>query len=133
MFSDCFMHQNFMYFVQNWIWWWKLLNCSQVFFEKASLMNFVGKNLWGSHFFNEISYLQSKERLPHRCFPVGFTKYFRTLFLQNTSGWLLLLITFICSFTSTSATKNISFDLGYFKYFWDKHSELLANSSLWRF
>ena len=31
--------------------------------------------------------------------------------------------------TSTSATKNASFDLGYFKYFRDKHSELLANSS----
>ena len=32
----------------------------------------------------------------------------------------------------TSVTKNVSFNLGYFKYFWDKHWELLANSSLWR-
>ena len=32
--------------------------------------------------------------------------------------------------TSTSATKNISFKLGYFKYFREKHCELLANSPL---
>ena len=34
--------------------------------------------------------------------------------------------------TSTSATENVSFDFGYFKYFRDKHFELLASSSLWR-
>ena len=31
---------------------------------------------------------------------------------------------------STSATKNVSFNLGCFKYFWDKHCEFLVNSSL---
>ena len=34
--------------------------------------------------------------------------------------------------TSTSATKNASFDFGYFKYFRDKHCELLSNSSFRR-
>ena len=34
--------------------------------------------------------------------------------------------------TSTSATKNVSFDLGYFKHFRNKHCELLVNISLWR-
>ena len=34
--------------------------------------------------------------------------------------------------TSTSATKNVSFKLDYFKYFRDKHHKLLANNFLWR-
>ena len=42
--------------------------------------NFIGKHLYRS-LFNKVSYLQAKERLQHRCFPVSFTKYFRTLFL----------------------------------------------------
>ena len=33
-----------------------------------------------------------KKRLWHRCFPVNFTKFLRTPFLQNTSGRLLLFI-----------------------------------------
>ena len=33
-----------------------------------------------------------KKRLRHRCFSVNFVKFLRTLFLQNTSGQLLLLI-----------------------------------------
>ena len=31
-----------------------------------------------------------KKRLWHRCFPVNFEKFLRALFLQKTSGWLLL-------------------------------------------
>ena len=31
-----------------------------------------------------------KKRLWHRCFPVNFTKFLRTPFLQNTSGRLIL-------------------------------------------
>ena len=31
-----------------------------------------------------------KKRLWHRCFPVNFAKFLRTLFSQNTSGQLLL-------------------------------------------
>ena len=38
----------------------------------ASGLNFIKKILW------------------HRCFPVNFAKSIRILFLQNTSGWLLL-------------------------------------------
>ena len=34
-----------------------------------------------------------KNRLCHRCFPVNFEKFLRTLFLQNTSGQLLLHVT----------------------------------------
>ena len=61
------------------------------------MMNFIGKHIQGSRFFDKVSRLQAKERLLYRCFPVSFTKYFRTLFLQNTSGWLLLLNTLFCS------------------------------------
>ena len=31
-----------------------------------------------------------KKRLWHRCFPMNFAKFLRTIFLQNTSGQLLL-------------------------------------------
>ena len=31
-----------------------------------------------------------KKRLWHKCFPVNFVKFLRSLFLQNTSGRLLL-------------------------------------------
>ena len=57
---------------------------------------FYRKHLWGSLLFNKVSYLQAKERLLHRYFPVSFTKYFRALLLQNTSGSLLLLNNFFC-------------------------------------
>ena len=33
-----------------------------------------------------------KKKIWHRCFPVNFAKFLRTPFLQNTSGWLLLLL-----------------------------------------
>ena len=39
---------------------------------RASNLYFIEKKLW------------------HRCFPVNFTKFLRTPFLQNTSGQLLL-------------------------------------------
>ena len=90
MFSDCFIHQNFKYPLQNQIWWSKLSNCSQVFYEKAALMNFVGKNLCRSLSFNKVSRLR-------KYFPVSFAQYFETLFLLNTSGWLLLLNTLFSS------------------------------------
>ena len=84
---------------------WK--NCSDKFYKKASMRQSL---------FNKVSRLRINESLLHRCFPVSFTKYFRTLFLQNTSGWLLLLNTHFCSlrrpqpqkmFPSTFAILNI--------------------------
>ena len=48
-------------------------------------------------FFNKVASLKPatllKKRLWHRCFTVNFAKFLRTAFLQNTSGWLLLLAT----------------------------------------
>ena len=66
----------------------------QIFSTKLdALINFTGKHLCRNLFFNKVLRLLAKERLLRRCFPVSFTKYFWTLFLQNTSGWLLLLNT----------------------------------------
>ena len=75
----------------------KVVKLFTVFYEKAALMNFTRKHLYGSLFFNKVSRIQAKKRPMHRCLPVSFTEYFRTLFLQNTSGWLLLLNTLFCS------------------------------------
>ena len=47
---------------------------------------FTGKRLYQSLFFNKIAGL----RLWHRCFPVNFAKFLRTLFLIEHVQWLLL-------------------------------------------
>ena len=51
-------------------------------------------------------------------------------FLQNTSVWLFLLNTPFFFVMSTPPSKNVSFNLGYFKYFRDKHCELLPRTAL---
>ena len=55
---------------------------------------FTGKRLCQSLFFNKVAGLRPatllKSGLWHRCFPVNFVKFPRTLFLQNFSGRLLL-------------------------------------------
>ena len=66
-------------------------NCSWMLYRIGVYKNsakFSGKHLHWS-----LSHI--KKRLRHRCFPVNFTKFFRTPFLQNTSERLLL--TFRCN------------------------------------
>ena len=71
-----------------------------VFFKKGVLRNFAkltGKRLCQSIFFNKVAVIRpvtllKKKRLWHWCFPVNFTKFLRTLFLQNTFGRLLLFL-----------------------------------------
>ena len=57
---------------------------------------FAGKHVCQSLFFNKVAGLRPsillKKRLWHKCFPVNFAKFLRTLFLQNTSGRLLLIV-----------------------------------------
>ena len=78
---------------------WLMLKVVELFtgvlWKSCSDVNFVGKHL--NLFLYNVSRPQAKERLLHRCFPMRFTKYFRTLLLQNISVWLLLLNTFFCS------------------------------------
>ena len=54
-------------------------------------MNMIFKSSRLQMFFT-VGVLKSlaKKRLQHRCFPVNFTKFIRTPFLQNTTGRLLL-------------------------------------------
>ena len=59
-----------------------------MFYKNGVLGNFAkftGKHLSQSLFFNQV-----EGQLWHRCFPVNFTKFPRTPFLQNTSVWMLL-------------------------------------------
>ena len=51
----------------------------------------TGKYLCQSLYFNKVgSATVLKKRLRRRCFPIDFAKFLRTVFLQNTSGRLLL-------------------------------------------
>ena len=69
--------------------------------KKGVLRNFpkfTGKHLSQSLFFNKVAGLKPatllKKRLWHRCFPMKFVKFFRTPFLQNIFGRLLLELEF---------------------------------------
>ena len=59
---------------------------------------FTGKQVCQSLFFNQVAGLRPaallKKRFWHRYFPVYFSKFLRTLFLQNNSGRLLLFLFF---------------------------------------
>ena len=65
----------------------------KVFCKRGILRNFTkffGKHLCQGLFFNKVAgpgtVTLLKKRLWHRCFPVNYAKFLRTLFLQNTSG-----------------------------------------------
>ena len=73
----------------------------EVFYKKGVLKNFAkvpGKHLFQSFSFNKVAHLRPatllKKRFWHKCFPVNFAKFSRRPFLQNTSGWQLLLFSF---------------------------------------
>ena len=72
--------------------------------RKGILRNFTkftGKHLCQSIFLNKVAGVRPatllKKRLWHRCFPVSFAKFVRTLFLQDNSGGLLPAI-FYCRY-----------------------------------
>ena len=59
----------------------------EVFCKKDVFRNFTkftGKHLCQSHFFNKVAGIL-KKRLWHRCFPVNFAKFLRTLFSHPLS------------------------------------------------
>ena len=62
----------------------------------SNFTKFTGKHMCQSLFFNKVAGLRHatllKKRFWPMCFPVNFVKFLRTLFLQNTSGRLLLVI-----------------------------------------
>ena len=64
----------------------------EVVYKKGILRNFskfTGKHLYQSLFCMRPATLL-KKRLWHRCFPVNFAKFLRTLFLTERLRWLLL-------------------------------------------
>ena len=71
--------------------------CQSLFFNKVvglQICNFIKKKLWHGCFpvnFARPTTLLNK-RFWHRCFPANFAKFLRTPFLQNTHGWLLLIV-----------------------------------------
>ena len=85
------------------------LRCS---IKKGVLRNFtkfIVKHVCQSLFFNKVANLRPatllKKRLWRRCFPVNFTKFLRTSFLQNTSRRLLLSLSLL--FTESSAEADL--------------------------
>ena len=63
------------------------LTCSIINGVLRNFAKFTGKHLCQKFFFNKVAESQS---LWHRCFPVNFVKFLRTLFLQITPGRLPL-------------------------------------------
>ena len=61
---------------------------------EANFAKLIGKHLYQNLFLNKVAGLRPatllKKRFWHRCFPVNFTKFLRTPFLQNISRRLLL-------------------------------------------
>ena len=124
----------------------------EVFYKKVVLINlakFTGKNLCLSLFFNKVTGFRPsallKSRLRHRCFPVKFTKFLRTPFLQNTSGRLLLKIQYsnpLFSFiplniylvynVTNDSCRILAQDTGYFRagYWLNWFKTILARRSL---
>ena len=70
---------------------------------------FTGKHLCQSLYFNKVASLRPatlfKKRLWHRCFPVNFAKFLKTLFFTEHLWWLLLNHLAI---SSSNNLKNIS-------------------------
>ena len=91
----------------------------ELFYKKCILRNFpkfTGKHLFQSLFFNNVAGLTPatllKKRLWHRCFPVNFGKFLKTLFLAEYFRWLLSFVQFLLD----SLTKHI-FSLTMLPYF----------------
>ena len=62
-FSDCFLDQNFKYFLYNQIWWWKLSGTISQPAVHRCLQPFTEKRLFMSILFNKVAGLQPKKRL----------------------------------------------------------------------
>ena len=87
--------------VQNsWNWNFRdlvLILPPKVFYKKGILKNFAiftGKHLCQSLFLS----CNIKKRLWHRGLPVNFSRFLRTSFLENTSGWDSFYVTTVAGF-----------------------------------
>ena len=63
-----------------------------------NLAKFGGKDLCHSLFIKVVGLRSGtlrKKRLQHSCFSVNIAKYLSTVFLQNTAGWMILILLFL--------------------------------------
>ena len=60
------------------------LSCAKCIHRRCYMKKGVLKNFWGLQLQGLRPTTLLKKRLWHRCFPGGFVKFLRTLFLQNT-------------------------------------------------
>ena len=75
-------------------WFWSDSNCSNNFMVSLPQYDFCGMDFLYWLFIWLVLFRPTtllKKRLWHRCFPVNFEKFFKTLFLCSTSGGCLLL------------------------------------------
>ena len=91
---------------------------------------FIGKNLCWSPFLNRPKTLL-KRILQDRCFPVSFAKFLRTLFIQNTSGRLLLSFrTFVWMIPNVPAFFKIQFKLKSIRLLFQYQLQLLMKRQI---
>ena len=98
---------------------------SEVFCKKDILRNFAkftGKQLCQSLFLNKVASLRPatllKKSLWHRCFPLNFSKFLRTLFFTEHLRWLLfwwIVFTSLTSFLKSYAQMQLRADFQIFR------------------
>ena len=102
--------------------------CSVKIVALKNFTKLAGKHLYLSLFIDKVAGLRPaillKKTLWHKCFPVNFAKFLSTLFLQNTSGRVLLeilqLVHEIRSFPEVLYKRGV---LKNFSKFTDKHKK----------
>ena len=99
--------------------WSKLPNCSQVFYEKAALI------LQGN------TYAGVKKPSCKCVFLWVLPNVSKRFSCKHL--WVIASAKYPFLLCRHQPPKNVSFNLGFFKYFWDKHCELLANNPLRKF
>ena len=80
-------------------------NRREVFCKKGALRNLA--KFTGKHPCQSLSATLLKKRLWHRCFPVDFAKFLRTLFLIEHLQWLLLTLDFLKIVFSSMGSRNL--------------------------
>ena len=88
----------------------------QVFFKTVlkGFANFTGKHLCWSLFSIKLQACRPatfEKRFQHRCFPVKFAKFSKTIFLQTTLRWLFCYFSKVLSWGFTKFSEPLCFTL----------------------
>ena len=102
--ANTFLQLNMVFIADNRTGWSSHQRCSVSKGVPRNFAKLTGKHKCQGLFFNKVEGLRAatllKKGLLHRCFPVNFAKFLRTLFLQNTYGRLLLPVFVLDSLTT---------------------------------